>query len=105
LSSDVLGAQQTIGTLSSVVSDVFSLVTVIGVMIVLSWQVTIATLIVIPMFIVLDRKLGQRLAALSRIQMMANADMSTNMTERFNVAGALLVKLFGNPRRETAEFR
>jgi ATP-binding cassette, subfamily B, bacterial len=105
LSNDVLGAQQTVGTLSSVVSDVFSLVTVIGVMIVLSWQVTIATLIVVPLFIYLDRRLGHRLAALSRTQMVANASMSTTMTERFNVAGAQIVKLFGRPRREAAEFR
>ncbi|HVM63725.1 MAG TPA: ABC transporter ATP-binding protein, partial [Acidimicrobiales bacterium] len=105
LSNDVLGAQQTVSTLSSVVSDIFTLVTVIGVMVVLSWQVTIATLIVVPLFIVLDRKLGQRLAALSRKQMMANATMSTNMTERFNVAGAQVVKLFGRPRREAMEFR
>jgi ATP-binding cassette subfamily B protein len=105
LSNDVLGAQQTVGTLSSVVSDVFSLATVIGVMIFLSWQVTIATLIVVPVFIYLDRKLGQRLAALSRTQMVANASMSTTMTERFNVAGAQIVKLFGRPNREAAEFR
>jgi ATP-binding cassette subfamily B protein len=105
LSNDVLGAQQTVGTLSSVVSDLFTLITVIGVMIVLSWQVTIATLIVVPLFIFLDRKLGQRLAALSRRQMVANASMSTTMTERFNVAGAQIVKLFGRPRREAAEFR
>src|SRR5579871_938727 len=105
LSNDVLGAQQTVGTLSSVVSDLLTLVTVIGVMVVLSWQVTIATLIVVPLFILLDRKLGQRLAALSRRQMVANASMSTTMTERFNVAGAQIVKLFGRPRREAGEFR
>ncbi|HZQ85089.1 MAG TPA: ABC transporter ATP-binding protein [Acidimicrobiales bacterium] len=105
LSNDVLGAQQTVGTLSSVVSDLFTLITVIGVMVVLSWQVTIATLIVVPLFILLDKKLGQRLAALSRRQMVANASMSTTMTERFNVAGAQVVKLFGRPRREAAEFR
>ena len=105
LSNDVLGAQQTVGTLSSVVSAIFTLVTVIGVMVVLSWQVTIATLIVVPLFIFLDRKLGQRLAALSRTQMVANASMSTTMTERFNVAGAQVVKLFGRPRREASEFR
>src|SRR5579862_7686350 len=105
LSNDVLGAQQTVSTLSSVVSDLFTLITVIGVMVVLSWQVTIATLIVVPLFIVLDRKLGQRLAALSRQQMVANASMSSTMTERFNVAGAQVVKLFGRPRREASEFR
>jgi len=105
LSNDVLGAQQTVGTLSSVVSDVFSLITVVGVMIVLSWQVTIATLIIVPVFIALDRKLGHRLAALSRKQMVANASMSTTMTERFNVSGAQVVKLFGRPKREAAEFR
>src|SRR5579862_9064978 len=105
LSNDVLGAQQTVSTLSSVVSDLFTLITVIGVMVVLSWQVTIATLIVVPLFIALDRKLGQRLAALSRQQMVANASMSSTMTERFNVAGAQVVKLFGRPRREASEFR
>jgi ATP-binding cassette subfamily B protein len=105
LSNDVLGAQQTIGTLSSVVSDVFTLASVIGVMIVLSWQVTLATLVVLPLFIVLDKKLGQRLAAQSRMQMAANATMSTTIAERFNVAGAQVVKLFGRPRREAAEFR
>jgi len=105
LSNDVLGAQQTIGTLSSVVSDVFTLGSVIGVMIALSWQVTLATLVVVPLFIVLDKKLGQRLAAQSRMQMAANATMSTTMAERFNVAGAQVVKLFGRPRREAAEFR
>jgi len=104
LSNDVLGAQQTVGTLASVVSDVLNLATVLGVMLVLSWQVTLATLLVVPVFFVLDRVLGRRLAALSRVRMALNADMSSNMAERFNVAGALLVKLFGRPERETAEF-
>jgi len=73
-------------------------------MIVLSWQVTLATLVIVPLFIILDRKLGARLAALSRQQMVANATMSTNLAERFNVAGAQVVKLFGRPHREAAEF-
>lgn len=104
LSNDVLGAQQTVTTLTSVVSDVFGLATTLSVMIVLSWQVTIATLLVVPVFLILDRRLGRRLAEQSRERMKLNASMSSTMTERFNVAGALLVKLFGRPRREAEEF-
>jgi ATP-binding cassette, subfamily B, bacterial len=104
LSSDVLGAQQTVGTLATVISDALGLVTVLAAMLYLSWPVTIAALFVVPAFIVIDRRLGRRLAALSRRRMIINADMSSTMTERFNVAGATLVKLFGRPRRESAEF-
>jgi ATP-binding cassette subfamily B protein len=104
LSNDVLGAQQTVGTLSSVISDVLGLATTLAVMLFLSWQVTLASLLVVPLFIVLDRRLGRRLAALSRQRMVLNADMNTTMTERFNVAGAMLVKLFGRPQHEVAEF-
>ena len=104
LSSDVLGAQQTVGTLATVISDALGLATVLAAMLYLSWPVTIAALFVVPAFIVIDRRLGRRLAALSRRRMVINADMSSTMTERFNVAGATLVKLFGRPRRELAEF-
>ncbi|MHB8663934.1 MAG: ABC transporter ATP-binding protein [Acidimicrobiales bacterium] len=105
LSNDVLGAQQTVSTLTSVVSDVLSLGTTLVVMVALSWQVTLACLLVVPVFLVLDRRLGRRLAEQSRARMVLNAEMSSTMTERFNVAGALLVKLFGRPVREAAEFR
>jgi ATP-binding cassette subfamily B protein len=104
LSNDVLGAQQTVGTLSSVISDILGLVTTLAVMLFLSWQVTVASLLVVPFFIVLDRKLGKRLASLSRKRMVLNASMNTTMTERFNVSGAMLVKLFGRPQSEAAEF-
>ena len=104
LSNDVLGAQQTVTTLTSVVSDFFGLATTLSVMIYLSWQVTIATLLVVPVFLLLDRKLGRRLAEQSRERMKLNASMSSTMTERFNVSGALLVKLFGRPKSEAKEF-
>lgn len=104
LSSDVLGAQQTVGTLATVISDILGLATVLAAMVYLSWPVTLAALLVVPAFIVVDRRLGRRLAALSRRRMVINAEMSSTMTERFNVAGAMLVKLFGRPRREAAQF-
>ena len=104
LSNDVLGSQQMVGTMTSVVSDVFGLVTTLIVMFYLSWQVTVATLLVVPVFLILDRKLGRKLAEQSRKRMTLNASMSSTMTERFNVSGALLVKLFGRSRAETSDF-
>jgi ATP-binding cassette subfamily B protein len=104
MSNDVLGAQQTVGTLATVLSDVLGLLTILAAMLYLSWQVTLASLLVVPAFLVLDRKLGRRLVGISRRRMVINADMSTTMTERFNVSGAMLVKLFGRPQRETQEF-
>jgi ATP-binding cassette subfamily B protein len=104
LSNDVLGAQQVVGTLATVTSDIFTLITTLTAMLILSWRVTLLALLVIPGFVVLDRRMARRLAALSRTRMVSNADMSSNMAERFNVAGALLVKLFGRPRAEAAEF-
>src|SRR5919206_636763 len=91
LSNDVIGAQQTVSTLATVTSDVFSLVSTLGVMLVLSWKVTLLALLVVPGFVVLDRRMAKRLAALSRARMAVNAEMSSTMAERFNVAGALLV--------------
>ena len=104
LSNDVIGAQQTVGTLATVTSNVLQLTTTLAAMVVLSWQVTGLALMVLPAFIVLDRRLGKRLKELARRRMQLNAGMSTTMTERFNVAGALLVKLFGRPAQESAEF-
>src|SRR3954469_24021830 len=104
LSNDVLGAQQAVGTIASVLSDVFTLVVTLGVMLQLSPGITLASLVVVPAIIVLDRRLGRRLAGISRRRMKINASMSTTMTERFNVSGAMLVKLFGRPRAEAAEF-
>jgi ATP-binding cassette, subfamily B, bacterial len=104
LSNDVLGAQQAVGTLSAVTSDVFTLATTLTAMLLLSWKVTLLALLVVPGFIALDRSMAKRLAALSRQRMGFNADMSSTMAERLNVAGALLVKLFGRPRAEAEEF-
>ena len=105
LNSDVIGAQQAFtGTLAGIVSNGISVVVIIVAMLALSWQVTIAALLLLPVFLVPARWVGRRLAALSREQMGLNAEMSGMMTERFNVAGALLVKLFGRPADETDQF-
>ncbi len=105
LNSDVVGAQQAFtSTLSSVVSNVVSLVLVLGAMIILSWQITVVALLLLPLFILPARWVGGRLAAITRESMQLNAAMSQTMTERFNVAGALLVKIFGRPEDESAQF-
>jgi ATP-binding cassette subfamily B protein len=105
LNSDVIGAQQAFtGTLAGIVSNGISVVVIIVAMLALSWQVTIAALLLLPVFLLPARWVGRRLAALSREQMGLNAEMSGMMTERFNVAGALLVKLFGRPDDEAGQF-
>lgn len=105
LNSDVIGAQQAFtSVLSSVVSNAVSLVLIVGTMATLSWQLTLASLALVPFFLLPARWMGRRLAGLSHAQMGLNADMGTRMTERFNVAGALLVKLFGDPAREDEEY-
>src|SRR5471030_2608637 len=105
LNSDVVGAQQAFtSTLSSVVSNVVSLVLVLGAMIILSWQITVVALLLLPLFILPARWVGGRLAAITRESMQLNAAMSQTMTERFNVAGALLVKIFGRPQDESSQF-
>ena len=105
LNSDVIGAQQAFTTtLSSVVSNAISLVVVTIAMLALSWQITVAALVLVPVFLVPARYVGRRLAEMSREAMQLNAEMSSTMTERFNVSGALLVKLFGRPDDEAVEF-
>ncbi|MDC5697410.1 ABC transporter ATP-binding protein/permease [Intrasporangium calvum] len=105
LNSDVIGAQQAFtSVLSNVVSNIVSVVLVIGAMLALSWQLTLGSLLLVPLFLIPAKLMGRRLAALAARQMTLNADMGTRMTERFNVAGALLVKLFGDPVREAAEY-
>ena len=105
LNSDVIGAQQAFtSVLSNVVSNIVSVVLVVGAMMALSWQLTLASLLLVPLFLIPARFMGRRLAELASRQMTLNADMGTRMTERFNVAGALLVKLFGDPKREDAEY-
>src|SRR5712691_897394 len=105
LNSDVIGAQQALtSTLSSVVSNVLSLILVLVVMISLSWLVTVVALVLIPLFIVPARLVGRRLQRLTRESMQLDAAMGSTMTERFNVAGAMLVKLFGRPTEEADVF-
>ena len=105
LNNDVIGAQSAVtSTLGSVVSNVIVLVTTLAAMIALEWRLTMLTLIVLPLFIIPARRVGRRLQGISRDQMGHNAAMNTQMTERFNVAGASLVKLFGSGAREQTGF-
>ncbi len=105
LNSDVIGAQQAFtSTLSGVVSNLITLVLVVIAMLALSWPITLAALVLLPVFLVPAKWVGRRLQALTRESMQLNASMSTVMTERFNVSGALLVKLFGRPQEEDAGF-
>ena len=105
LNNDVVGAQATATTASTVITDLLTLGTTLATMLVLSWRVTLLALIVVPLFVILDRKLGRKLASISRQRMVANADMTATMQERLNVSGAQLVKLFGRPEQEIADFR
>ncbi|MBL6634664.1 MAG: ABC transporter ATP-binding protein [Ilumatobacteraceae bacterium] len=105
LNNDVVGAQSALtSTLGSVVSNIIVLVTTLITMAALEWRLTLLSLVVLPTFIVPARRVGRRLQDISRRQMQHNATMNTQMTERFNVAGAMLVKLFGDERRELDSF-
>ena len=106
LNNDVIGAQQAFtSTLSGVVSNVIGLVLTAGVMLALSWQITLLSLVMVPLFVLPARRIGQRLQEITRESYELNASMNATMTERFNVAGALLVKLFGRPSAEAESFR
>lgn len=105
LNNDVVGAQTAVtSTLGSVVSNVIVLATTLAAMLALEWRLTLLALIVLPVFIVPARRVGRRLQTISREQMQHNAAMNTQMTERFNVSGAALVKLFGSLDRENDTF-
>ena len=105
LNSDVIGAQQAFtSTLSGVIGNLISLIIVLVTMFILSWQVTLTSLVLVPLFLIPARWMGRKLQQLTRDQMKLNADMSNQMSERFNVAGALLVKLFGRPEEEAENF-
>ena len=105
LNNDVIGAQQAFtSTLSGVVSNVVSLVFIVTAMAAISWTLTLAALMLLPLFLIPARVMGRRLAGLSHEAMGLNAELGTRMTERFNVAGALLVKLFGQPRIEDEQY-
>jgi ATP-binding cassette subfamily B protein len=105
LNNDVMGAQQAFtSTLSGVVSNVIQLVLTAAVMFTLSWQITLLSLAMLPLFILPARRVGRRLAAITRESYQLDASMNATMTERFGVAGALLVKLFGHPDTEAQRF-
>ena len=106
INSDVIGAQQAFtATLSGVLSNSVSLVLVIGTMLVLSWQITIVSLLLLPLFLVPTKCVGKKLQSLTRQSFNLNAEMSSTMTERFNVSGAMLVSLYGRQSDEKSYFR
>jgi ATP-binding cassette, subfamily B, bacterial len=105
LNNDVIGAQRAFtSTLSSTVSNMISVIVVGIAMIALSWQVTLLCLATFPLLLLASRWVGNRLAGLTREQMQGNADLGNSMTERFNVGGAMLLKLFGRRDEEDAMF-
>ena len=105
LNNDVLDAQSAFtGTLSSVVGNLISVAVTLVAMFVLSWQITLLALVIFPVFILPARWMGRRIQAITRESYNLNSSMVSMMSERFNVAGALLVKLFGQPEREVRKF-
>jgi ATP-binding cassette, subfamily B, bacterial len=105
LNNDVIGAQRAFtSTLSGVVSNVIQLVLTAAVMFSLSWQITTLSLLMLPLFIIPARRVGKKLADITRESYNLDAKMNATMTERFNVSGALLVKLFGRPDVEATRF-
>jgi ATP-binding cassette subfamily B protein len=106
LNNDVVGAQRAFtSTLSGVVSNLIALVLTAGVMFSLSWQITLLSIVMVPLFVLPAQRIGKRLQEITRESYGLNASMNATMTERFNVAGALLVKLFGRPEAEAESFR
>ena len=105
LNNDVIGAQRAVtGTLGAVVSNVIVLVTTLVAMLILEWRLTLMALVLLPIFVIPAKRVGRKLADITREGMNLNASMNSTMTERFGVAGALLVKLFGSYRTETESF-
>lgn len=105
INSDVIGAQQAFTTtLSGVISNLLSLTLVIGTMLILSWQITVVALLLLPAFLFPTKWVGRKLQKLTRDSFNLNAEMSATMTERFNVSGALLVSLYGNHAKENSYF-
>lgn len=105
LGNDVMGAQRAFSdTLSGVVANLVTLTLTLAVMLSISWQITVLSLVLVPLFILPARRIGAAMARLSRESATHNATMNTQMTERFSAPGATLVKLFGNPAAESREF-
>ena len=106
INQDVIGAQQAFtATLSGVISNVLSLVLVMITMLFLSWQITLISLVLLPLFLAPTKWVGKKLQALTKESFNLNAEMSSLMTERFNVSGALLVKLYGDEGHESKSFK
>ncbi|UAK33918.1 ABC transporter ATP-binding protein/permease [Nocardia asteroides] len=105
LNNDVIGAQRAFSdTLSGVVANLVTLALTLAVMVSISWQITVLALVLLPVFVLPARRMGNRLADMQREAARLNASMSTQMTERFSAPGATLVKLFGRPEQESSEF-
>jgi ATP-binding cassette subfamily B protein len=105
LNNDVVGAQQAFTDLfSNVVGNVILVTIILGTMFVLSWQITLVALLLLPVFLIPARRVGRRLGTLFQKGMELNAEMNMVMSERFNVAGAMVVKLFGRPKDELSFF-
>ncbi|MSW08518.1 MAG: ATP-binding cassette domain-containing protein [Actinobacteria bacterium] len=105
INSDVIGAQQAFtSTLSGLISNVVSLILVAVTMLILSWQITIVSLVLLPLFLLPTKWVGRKLQSLTRASFQMNAEMSSTMTERFNVSGAMLVALYGRPETEHQYF-
>jgi ATP-binding cassette subfamily B protein len=105
LNNDVLGAQQAFtNTFSSVIGNLVTVGVTLIAMLFLSWQITLLSLVILPVFLFPARAVGRRLAKITRESYNLNAEMNSTMSERFNVSGALLVKLYGRPRREERVF-
>jgi ATP-binding cassette subfamily B protein len=106
INSDVIGAQQAFtSSLSGVLSNVITLVLVTTAMLFLSWQITVVSLVLLPIFLIPTKWVGRKLQSLTRDSFDLNAAMSSRMTERFNVSGAMLVALYGEPGQENESFR
>ena len=105
LNNDVIGAQRAFTTfLSTVIGNVINLGITLVTMFFIEWRLTLLSLVILPFFIIPSRRVGARMADITRESMELNASMNTTMTERFNVSGAMLVKLFGRPRVEADDF-
>jgi ATP-binding cassette subfamily B protein len=105
MNNDVMGAQQAFtGTLGSVLQNILDVTVTLVVMVRLEWRLTVLILLVVPVFLLPAKRIGRQMQRLTRESFQLDAAMNASMTERFNVSGALLVKLFGHPRREQAEF-
>ncbi len=105
LNNDVIGAQRAFTTfLSTVFGNVINLAITLVVMLTIEWRLTLASLVILPFFLIPSRRVGARMADITRESMSLNASMNTTMTERFNVSGAMLVKLFGRPNVEADDF-